>query len=105
MVRNRGTPSLSRKDLCAQDCDLRCRIVEQHHDSQVAGHPGRWKTLELVSRNYWWPQMSCYIGNYVQGCDLCIHTKIQRPKPIGKLGMEAPWPPLQRCVRPRFTVR
>ncbi|KAG5718770.1 hypothetical protein E4T56_gene2724 [Termitomyces sp. T112] len=25
----------------------RC-IVEQHHDSQVARHPGRWKTLELL---------------------------------------------------------
>ncbi|GLB43132.1 putative retrotransposable element tf2 155 kda protein type 1-like [Lyophyllum shimeji] len=38
--------------------ELRRRIVEQHHDSRVAGHPGRWKTLELVSRSYWWPQMS-----------------------------------------------
>ncbi|GLB41131.1 putative retrotransposable element tf2 155 kda protein type 1-like [Lyophyllum shimeji] len=35
---------------------LRRRIVEQHHDSRVAGHPGRWKTLELVSRSYWWPR-------------------------------------------------
>jgi hypothetical protein len=32
-----------------KDRDLHRRIVEQHHDSQVAGHPGRWKMLELVS--------------------------------------------------------
>ncbi|GLB45151.1 putative retrotransposable element tf2 155 kda protein type 1-like [Lyophyllum shimeji] len=38
--------------------ELRRRIIEQHHDSRVAGHPGRWITLELVSRSYWWPQMS-----------------------------------------------
>ncbi|GLB33356.1 putative retrotransposable element tf2 155 kda protein type 1-like [Lyophyllum shimeji] len=31
---------------------LRRRIVEQHYDSCVAEHPGRWKTLELVSRSY-----------------------------------------------------
>jgi hypothetical protein len=34
------------------DRDLRHRIVEQHHDTRIAGHAGRFKTLELVSRNY-----------------------------------------------------
>jgi hypothetical protein len=29
--------------------DLQQRIIAQHHDSLIAGHPGRWKTLELVS--------------------------------------------------------
>jgi hypothetical protein len=35
-----------------KDRDLRCCIVEQHHDTRIAGHAGRFKTLELVSRNY-----------------------------------------------------
>ena len=65
--------------------DLRRRIVELHHDTTVAGHPGRWKTLELVSRNYWWPQMSRYVGNYCRACDLCLRTKIQQRSPAGKL--------------------
>src|SRR5262249_3069956 len=38
-----------------KDSDLRRAIVEAHHDSEITGHPGRWKTLELVTRNYWWP--------------------------------------------------
>jgi len=38
--------------------DLQRQIVSLCHDTKVAGYPGRWKTLELVSRNYWWPQMS-----------------------------------------------
>src|SRR5258705_10020939 len=29
-------------------------IVHTHHDSMMTGHPRCWKTLELVSHNYWW---------------------------------------------------
>jgi hypothetical protein len=38
-----------------KDRELRCRIVEQHHDMRIAGHAGRFKTLELISCNYRWP--------------------------------------------------
>ena len=65
--------------------DLRRRIVYQHHDTRVAGHPGRFKTLELVSRNYWWPQMSRYVGAYTRHCDVCLRTKTRRRLPVGLL--------------------
>jgi hypothetical protein len=62
-----------------KDRDLRHCIIEQHHDTCIARHAGRFKTLELVSHNYWWPQMSCYIGVYVNTCDMCNQTKkVQR---------------------------
>ena len=52
---------------------------------KVAGHPRYWKILELVSRNYWWPQMSRYIRQYISTCDLCLRMKPIRQAPVGEL--------------------
>src|SRR5260221_14470402 len=37
-----------------KDPQLHHDIVHTHHDSVMTSHPGQWKTLELVSCNYWW---------------------------------------------------
>jgi hypothetical protein len=60
-----------------KDRELRRCIIEQHHDAHIARYAGCFKTLELVSRNYWWPQMSCYIGIYIKTSDLCNWMKVQ----------------------------
>ena len=33
--------------------DLRREIIQLHHDTPVGGHGERWKTAELIARNYW----------------------------------------------------
>ena len=38
-----------------KDEKLRVEIIQLYHDTLVAGHGGQWKTVELVTRNYWWP--------------------------------------------------
>jgi hypothetical protein len=60
-----------------KDRELRHHIVKQHHNTRIVGHAGHFKTLELISRNYWWPQMSRYIGIYMKHCNLCNRTKVQ----------------------------
>jgi hypothetical protein len=59
--------------------------VALHHDTRSSGHPSRWKTLELVSRNYWWPGMSRFVAQFVRSCDPCNRTKIYPQTVQGKL--------------------
>lgn len=56
-----------------------------HHDLPSAGHPGRWKTYELISRNYWWPGLTTDVKKYVAGCDICQRMKNRPQKPYGPL--------------------
>src|SRR6202453_3952341 len=68
-----------------KDDNLRCKVVELHHNFLSAGHPGQWKTIELITRSYWWPGLSRFTIKYVKGCDTCNHTKMFPEKPVGKL--------------------
>ena len=33
--------------------ELRAEVVQLHYDVLVVGHGGKWKTVELIMRNYW----------------------------------------------------
>ena len=68
-----------------KDEELRVEIIRLHHDVPVAGHRGRWKTVELVTRNYWWLGVTRDVGKYVEGCDLCQQMKNRTEEPAGKL--------------------
>ena len=75
--------------------ELRREIIWLHHDTPVGGHGGRWKTTELVTRNYWWPGVTKEVGRYVDGCDTCQRYKNRSEAPAGKLMPNAipekPW--------------
>ena len=36
-----------------KDEELRTEVIWLYYDTLVAGHGGRWKIVELVTRNYW----------------------------------------------------
>jgi len=61
----------------------------------AAEHRERWKTVELVTRNYWWPGVMRDVGRYVEGCDLYQRMKNRTEEVAGKLKLsevpEKPW--------------
>jgi hypothetical protein len=68
-----------------EDQALRLDILKLHHDTPIAGHPGREKTLELVQRSYTWPGMSTFIEEYTNRCERCARMKSSNLAPPGKL--------------------
>ena len=60
-------------------------IIQKHHDSPVAGHPGYEKTIELLQRNYWWPGMATLVKDYVARCNTCQRFKGSNRAPAGLL--------------------
>ena len=65
--------------------ELRGEIIQLHHDTLIEGYGERWKTTELVTRNYWWPGVMKEVGRYVDGCNACQRYKNRSKAPVGKL--------------------
>lgn len=74
---------------------LREDIIREFHDTATAGHPGRYKTQELITRNYWWPYIQADIQRYIDSCEACQQTKVHRGKPHNPLQLNEipsqPW--------------
>ena len=51
--------------------------------------------MELVTRNYWWPEVTRDVGRFVERCDLCQRMKNRMEEVAGKLKLsevpEKPW--------------
>ena len=60
-------------------------ILHKAHDSKMAGHRGYQKTLEIIQRNYWWPNIMNDVKDYVQSCDTCQRQKVIPQKPARML--------------------
>jgi len=50
---------------------LRLRLLQDHHQPPAIGYPGRAKTLELLTRKYYWPQMRKDVDHFVRNCHTC----------------------------------
>ena len=75
-----------------KDEKLRAEVIWLHHDVPAAGHGGRWKTVELVMRNYWRPGVIRDVG---KECDLCQRMKNKTEELAEKLKLskvlKKPW--------------
>jgi len=78
-----------------KDEKLRVEIIWLHHNTPIAGHGGQWKTVELVTRNYWWLGITKEVKRYMEGYDQCQRIKNRAEMPAEKLRPnqvpERPW--------------
>ena len=67
------------------ESEIRKAVLESRHDNPAAGHPGQFRTLDLLSRNYYWSGMKLSVTKYIQACDSCIRSKHSNQAPPGLL--------------------
>uniref|UniRef100_A0A803TXJ9 Gypsy retrotransposon integrase-like protein 1 n=1 Tax=Anolis carolinensis TaxID=28377 RepID=A0A803TXJ9_ANOCA len=74
---------------------LRLEVIRAHHDEPMAGHFGRFKTVQLITRSYWWPKMRQDILRFCDSCAVCQQSKTPVGRPRGLLSSlpvpERPW--------------
>jgi hypothetical protein len=51
--------------------ELRSRLIQQHYDTALAGHPGWATTFDLLDRKYYWNEMRKQVDQYVRNCHSC----------------------------------
>ena len=51
----------------SKDNVLRAKIIRLYYNTLVEGHRGQWKTVELVTRNFWQPEIKKEIKRYIEG--------------------------------------
>ena len=75
--------------------ELRLEILMRYHETPAAGHLGVKRTLELISRNFWWPKMEDDVKDFVKSCETCMRNKKSRHRKFGLLQPlevpERPW--------------
>jgi transposase InsO family protein len=68
---------------------LKQKIIQQFHNN-LMGHPGQWKTLKLITQEYYWPGMTEFVKAYIKGCATCQTTKIRPPVKVPLKPTEIP---------------
>ena len=64
---------------------LRMEIIQLYHDILVARYRRRWKMIELVTKNYYQPEVTRDIRRYVERCNMCQRMKNRIKAIIEKL--------------------
>ncbi|QRW24234.1 Retrotransposable element Tf2 protein [Rhizoctonia solani] len=74
---------------------LRTDLLHIFHDSPLAGHPGRQQTLELISRDYYWPGIHANTYWHMDSCETCQRVRKPRYASIPPQPLELPSRPWQ----------
>ncbi|MBW0573051.1 hypothetical protein O181_112766 [Austropuccinia psidii MF-1] len=72
--------------------EIQLDILQKHHDSPLAGHPGQEKTLNLIKRDLHWAGMNQFIQDYMSSCQKCSrHKKIHNRKLVLLKPLQIPY--------------
>ena len=61
------------------------KLLQQYHDSPLAGHYRVPRTQALLAQYYTWPGLAGAVAKYVGSCDTCARNKVVRHAPYGLL--------------------
>ncbi len=91
-----GLIRFGRRIYVSNIAESRLKILQNRHDSKLAGHPGITKTLDLIMRDYVWIGLRNDTIEYINGCSTCQRVKTSRQRPHGFLKtLEVPQGPWQ----------
>lgn len=75
--------------------EVRLRVLQACHNFPTTWHFEYIKTLELISKDFWWPQMWKAVKDFVQSYNICSRSKIPCHWPYRLLQplhiLEQPW--------------
>lgn len=75
--------------------EKRADVLKLCHDDPLSAHGGRHKTIDRVSREYYWPKMYGSITAYVRNCEVCRASKssnmVQRAPMGDRINVNRPW--------------
>jgi hypothetical protein len=67
------------------DQSIKTQLLAEAHDVPVSGHVGVAKTVDLLSRSYYWPGLHRDVKQYVTSCLPCQSNKPSNQQPMGLL--------------------
>ena len=52
--------------------NLQDTIIQMAHDSPLGGHLGNKKTIAKITENFYWPNMTKHVKEYIKKCTVCL---------------------------------
>ena len=77
-----------------QSAELRFLVILEAHEPAFCGHLGTKRTVEAVSRTWWWEGWQADVRAVVASCDVCqrfTHTTKKQQAPMATIVAVRPW--------------
>ncbi|XP_064214537.1 uncharacterized protein LOC135266972 [Tribolium castaneum] len=71
------------------------RVLFEHHDATLAGHPGADESERLIRNNFHWPSLRQDVRDYVSTCLLCARFKKRPNQTLAPLRPRRPQRPFE----------